>query len=182
MVKVLMQTGDWHLLKEFKENKNGTRKALQGVYLGKEYAAATDGRRLVTIDIDKMTIPENTPAGSYSVIAAKKINGIFTEVCLEKYDGEYPEIEKAMPKDNNCIKTIGIDKDTDKAIQEMILTSAAIQLFQITENAYNIHFIRPLAVLSTVWNVYCSGKNKPVLMTTDDNKVKIVLLPFRIDV
>ena len=182
MVKAIMRTGDWHLLKEFKENKKGRREALQGVYLGKEYAAATDGKRLVTIDIDKMTIPENTPAGSYSVIAAKKIDGTLTEVCFEKYDGEYPEIEKVMPKDNNCTKTIGIDKDTDKAIQEMILTSAAIQLFQITENAYNIHFIRPLAVLSTVWNVYCSGKDKPILLTADSNKVKIVLLPFRIDV
>ena len=182
MVKVLMQTGDWHLLKEFKENKKGTREVLEGVYLGKEYAAATDGRRLITIDIDRMTVPENTPAGIYSIIAAKKINGIFTELCLEKYDGEYPEIEKVMPEDNNCIKTIGIGKDTDKAIQEKTLTSAAIRLFQITENAYNIHLIRPLAVLSTVWNVYCSGKDKPILLTADSDKVKIVLLPFRIDV
>jgi len=182
MVKVIMQTGDWQLLKEFKDNKKGTREVLEGIYLGKEYAAATDGRRLVTIDIDKMTIPENTPAGSYSVIAAKKIDGTLTEVCLEKYDGEYPEIEKVMPEDNNCIKTIRIGKEKDKALQEMILTSAAIQLFQITENAYNIHFIRPLAVLSTVWNVYCSGKDKPILLTADSNKVKIVLLPFRIDV
>lgn len=192
MEKKLIATKAWRVLDAVRAEKDETREVMMMICVTTEYIAATNGCILVTLPLEVMAA---TDPGTYEIHSAKKYDKTLTELVLERRDDvRYPEVEHVIPAElptsAQVAPEIRLVPETGKgsaAINAMILTRAAIQLYQITGDAFNTCYLAALLPLGRAWTVHYKeedkGRGKALLLTSHydaGNRFRAIVLPFNL--
>ena len=134
----------------------------------------SDGKRAIKIN-NALTLPD----GCYELVSLKK-NKTFVEFFLRSMDIQSPEFSQVWFKKPKKIAEITIGKGS-------FLTSAVLDIFQLTKRCIDVEFIEDLIVTKyeEKWELLTeSGEEenneKPIILRSGvDKEIEVVMLPYK---
>jgi hypothetical protein len=161
MIKIMMAANTYKALKEC-SSKDKTRLVIGGYHITDKYIETTDGKMLLRVNRELVSIPDGTKAGAYNEIGTGKVTKGFVEIALEEMDVEQISVPIATVKED-----------------ELSLSSAMIKVYRHTGNAYAFHFFERLAVLNETWLINKAEQDKAIKATACNEYYVAVILPFK---
>ncbi len=134
----------------------------------------SDGRRAI-----KISNSPGLPDGCYELVSAKK-NKTFVEFILRSMDIESPAFSQVWFKTPKKIAEITVGKGKT-------LTSAILDIFQLTKRCIDVEFIEDLIVTKyeEKWELFTeSGEEenneKPIMLRSGvDKEIEVLMLPYK---
>lgn len=181
MEKIVMVSDEIKALKKC-ISRDETREILNAIYITEKYIAVTDGRRLLVLDQDPDAPRPNVVPAAYKIHAVNKIDKIFSEVVIEKIDGQYPDIESVIPDPAPALWSRKIEKDT---YNFMIGYNLLIK----TGRAINIDYLEPLRIMAPdTFLVHTqtgqeTDATRPLLLSwpCSGGRARYIVLPMTLD-
>jgi hypothetical protein len=177
MIKIMMAANTYKALKEC-SSKDKTRLVIGGYHITDKYIETTDGKMLLRVNRELVSIPDGTKAGAYNEIGTGKVTKGFVEIALEEMDVEYPDTKQVIPETSPVSEQISVPIATVKE-DELSLSSAMIKVYRHTGNAYAFHFFERLAVLNETWLINKAEQDKAIKATACNEYYVAVILPFK---
>ncbi len=179
MEKVLMNTDNWKTLDACRAGKTEDRDALKNINVTDRHVESTNACVVIRFNIKMLSRP--LPAGIYKVISATKYDKLLTELVLEiQPEEQYVDTAWIFPENKTAGSKITIEILPERTA-EMSISSAMIQIFKLTGNAYTHGNLAKLAKLNDYWAIYNQGENKPIFMANAAGTVEALIAPFRIN-
>jgi hypothetical protein len=160
--------------------KDPARLVLGCIYIDDKRIAATDGSMLLTAKRDLLGSNEPIPAGPYEILGKPAAAGAMVEAAIKPFEAQYPEIERVIPKETaTCavIDLIAAVKPGREAGQQS--TNAALDLYALTGQKYNIFYMDKLRALDETWTAYKpDAESGALLLKAGSGQFTAVLLPY----
>lgn len=161
-------------------SKDETRYHLTGIYFDHDKAVATDGHRMIVVNLE-----ENLNAG-LKAFSEDKLDRIFNPKTKELFDiqHKYPNYKALLPKLDNGYKKLFVDiptwfKDikTSKKNNPVWLSLFGFQCFPKDAIAsYNAAYLAPYAGIEL--DIYFKDKNTPLVLK--NTEFTAVIMPVRL--
>ena len=180
MEKILMVTENWKALDACRAGKDECRETLRNININDQYVESTNGKIAIRFKLESLSLPTITP-GAYKVISATKYDKMFTELVLElEPDVQYPDTKKIFPENRTAGEKLTIEILPERSAP-LNISSAMIQIFKLTGNAYTHENISTFAVLKAYWSIYNQGKNRAIYLTNSAGTIETLVMPFKIN-
>ena len=180
MEKILMDTNNWKALDACRAGKNGGRETLKNININDQHVESTNGKIAIRFKLESLSLPTITP-GAYKVISATKYSKLFTELVLELApDVQYPDTKTIFPENRTAGEKLTIEILPERSAP-LNISSAMIQIFKLTGNAYTHENISTFAVLKEHWAVYNQGESRFIYLTNSAGTIEALVMPFKIN-
>jgi len=175
-----MVTNNWKTLDACRVGKNESRETLKNINITDQHIESTNGHIAIRFTKESISLP-TIANGAYKVISATKCNKLSTEIILEHQpEAQFPDTKRLFPENATAGSKITIEIMPEKDAPYSI-TSAIIQMYKLTGNAYANEYVKKLSILGAYWGIYSQGDNRAIYLENSAGTISALIMPFKIN-